>query len=139
MAFQFATTYNPRINSKADTLVKIFSKRLGNIGLKGTYCPLRLQSIVIGTIISVAAPALVCFYVGDLYIEFQIIFKMAVLMRSGGNGILLSKLFLPIVRKNCSSDREKLLKFVAEGREFANFLQTIYSSSERSGQFLVTE
>ena len=42
MACQFATTYNPRINSKADTLVKIFYKRLGNIGLKGTYCPLPL-------------------------------------------------------------------------------------------------
>ena len=26
------------------------------------------------------------------------------------------------MRKNCSSDREKLLKFEAEGREFANFL-----------------
>ena len=30
---------------------------------------------------------------------------------------LLPKLFWPIVRKNCSSDREKLLKFEAEGRE----------------------
>ena len=26
------------------------------------------------------------------------------------NGILLPKLFLPTVRKNCSSDREKLLR-----------------------------
>ena len=46
------------------------------------------------------------------------------------------------VRKNCSSDREKLLKFKAEGREFAkNFeiTRTIYSNSERSEQFLVTE
>ena len=34
------------------------------------------------------------------------------------HGILLPKLFLPTVRKNCSSDREKLLKFKAEGREF---------------------
>ena len=31
------------------------------------------------------------------------------------NGILLPKLFSPTVRKNCSSDREKLLKFEAEG------------------------
>ena len=31
-------------------------------------------------------------------------------------GILLQKLFWPTVRKNCSSDREKLLKFEAEGR-----------------------
>jgi hypothetical protein len=33
----------------------------------------------------------------------------------GRNGILLSKLFWPTVRKNCCSDREKLLKFEAEG------------------------
>ena len=38
------------------------------------------------------------------------------------NGILLPKLFWPIVRKNCSRDREKLLKFEAEGREFAKIL-----------------
>ena len=41
------------------------------------------------------------------------------------NGILLSKLFLPTVRKNCSSDWEKLLKFEAEGREFAKFLRSL--------------
>ena len=41
------------------------------------------------------------------------------------NGILLPKLFWPTVRKNCSSDREKLLKFEAEGREFANFLRLL--------------
>ena len=40
-------------------------------------------------------------------------------------GILLPKLFWPTVRKNCSSDREKLLKFEAEGREFANFLRSL--------------
>ena len=38
------------------------------------------------------------------------------------NGILLPKLFWPTLRKNCSSDREKLLKFEAEGREFENIL-----------------
>ena len=37
------------------------------------------------------------------------------------NGILLSKLFWPTVRKKCSSDREKLLKFKAEGLEFSKF------------------
>ena len=31
----------------------------------------------------------------------------------------------PTVRKNCSSDREKLLKFEAEGREFAKFLRSL--------------
>ena len=29
------------------------------------------------------------------------------------------------VRKNCSSDREKLFKFEAEGREFAKFLRSL--------------
>ena len=42
-----------------------------------------------------------------------------------GNGILLPKLFWHTVRKNCSSDREKLLKFEVEGREFAKFLRSL--------------
>ena len=29
------------------------------------------------------------------------------------------------MRKNCSSDREKLLKFEAEGQEFANILRPL--------------
>ena len=41
------------------------------------------------------------------------------------NGILLPKLFCPTVRKNCSSDRENLLKFEAEGREFAKILRSL--------------
>ena len=41
------------------------------------------------------------------------------------NGILLPKLFWPTVRKNCSSDREKLLKFEAVGREFAKNLRSL--------------
>ena len=36
-------------------------------------------------------------------------------------GILLPKLFWPTVRKNRSSNQEKLLKFEAEGREFEKF------------------
>ena len=40
-------------------------------------------------------------------------------------GILLPKLFLPTVRKNCSGDGEKLLKFAAEGREFAKILRSL--------------
>ena len=47
------------------------------------------------------------------------------------NGILLPKLFLPTVRKDCSSDRVKLLKFEAEGREFAKFSRSL-------GQFIQT-
>ena len=41
------------------------------------------------------------------------------------NGILLPKLFWPAARKNCSSDQEKLLKFEAEGREFAKILKSL--------------
>ena len=48
-----------------------------------------------------------------------------------GNCILLPKLFWPIVRKNCSSDREKLLQFEAEGQEFSKFLRSL-------GQFIQT-
>ena len=49
------------------------------------------------------------------------------LTRNGryGNGILLPKLFLPTVRKNCSRDREKLLKFKAESQELAKFLRSL--------------
>ena len=41
------------------------------------------------------------------------------------NGILLPKLFWPDVRKNCSSDQEKLLKFVAEGQELFEITKAI--------------
>ena len=41
------------------------------------------------------------------------------------NGILLPKLSWPTVRNNCSSDREQLLKFEAEGREFAKLLRSL--------------
>ena len=40
-------------------------------------------------------------------------------------GIFLTKIVRPTVRKNCSSDRKKLLKFKAEGREFARFLRSL--------------
>ena len=39
------------------------------------------------------------------------------------NGVLLPKLFWPNVRRKCSSDWVKLLKFEAEGQEFAKFLR----------------
>ena len=35
------------------------------------------------------------------------------------------------MRKNCSSDREKLLQFEAEGQEFSKFLRSL-------GQFIQT-
>ena len=44
------------------------------------------------------------------------------------NGILLPKLVWPTVRKKCSSDQEKLLKFEAEGPEFANILRSLEQS-----------
>ena len=31
----------------------------------------------------------------------------------------------PTVRKKCSSDREKLLKFETEGQEFSNFFRSL--------------
>ena len=47
------------------------------------------------------------------------------------------------MRKNCASDREKLLKFEAEGPEFAKILRPLeqftYLNSERSEKFFVTE
>ena len=41
------------------------------------------------------------------------------------NGILLPKLFWPNVRKKSSSDQEELLKFEAEGLEFAKILRSL--------------
>ena len=40
----------------------------------------------------------------------------ALLDLQDGHGILFPKLFLPYVRKTCSSDRVKLMKFEAKGR-----------------------
>ena len=40
-------------------------------------------------------------------------------------GILLPKLLTHTVREKCSRDRGKLLKFETEGRDFANFLQSL--------------
>ena len=37
----------------------------------------------------------------------------------------VAKIALTYCKKNCSSDREKLLKFEAEGREFAKFLRSL--------------
>ena len=55
----------------------------------------------------------------------------------------VTKIVLTYCEKKCSSDRQKLLKFEAAGREFPKFLRSleyvIYSNSERSEQFMVTE
>ena len=37
----------------------------------------------------------------------------------------VSKIVLTYCKKNCSSDREKLLKFEVEGREFAKILRSL--------------
>ena len=54
-------------------------------------------------------------------------------------GILYQDCSDLLLRKNCSSNRGKLLKFEAEGQEFAKFLRslckTIHSNSERSEHF----
>ena len=52
-------------------------------------------------------------------------------------GIFLRKLICPTVRKNCSSDREKLLKFGGWRPRICKIFKvtwTIYSNSERSEQ-----
>ena len=41
------------------------------------------------------------------------------------NCILFTKLFWPSVRKKCFSDQDKLLKFEAEGWEFAKVLEQL--------------
>jgi hypothetical protein len=66
-------------------------------------------------------------YDSDVAKSFKESFKeeFFLLTQKRNNGILLPKLFCPTVRKNCSSDREKLLKFEAESREFAQFLRSL--------------
>ena len=53
--------------------------------------------------------------------------------KMNGNGILVPKLFWPTVRKICSNDREKRLKFEAESRDFTKFeiTRTIYPNTEK--------
>jgi hypothetical protein len=75
-------------------------------------------------------------------LRYQFIFGTAAVNFSSGrknfkNGIMLPKFFWPTGRKNCSSDREKFLKFEAEVQEFAKKIEitkTICSNSERSEQ-----
>ena len=52
----------------------------------------------------------------------------------------VTKIVLAHCEKKCSSDQEKLLKFVAEGREFQKKIEitrTIYSNSKKSQQVFV--
>ena len=59
------------------------------------------------------------------YLYFEKKISMIELEQQVEFGILLPKLFWPIVRKTCSSDLEKLLNFKAEDREFAKFLRSL--------------
>ena len=52
------------------------------------------------------------------------------------HGILFPKLFWPTVRKNCSRDREKLLKFEAEGRKFAKILRSLKPKRKHTKRLL---
>ena len=49
---------------------------------------------------------------------------------------MIPKLFLPTVRKNYSSDREKFLKFEAEGREFAKFIRPVKGQNNFGNRML---
>ena len=60
--------------------------------------------------------------------------KVRNFLKSHKYGILLPKLFRPTVKKNCSIDREKLLKFEAEGREFAKILRSLEQFQTVKGQ-----
>ena len=53
------------------------------------------------------------------------------------NGILLPLLFLSTVKKKCSSDWEKLLKFEAEGWEFGKFMRLLEQFIYQNSDFLV--
>ena len=54
------------------------------------------------------------------------------------NGILFPILFLPTMRKKGSRDREKLLKFEADGWEFATFLRSLEHFFSVKGQYIHT-
>ena len=60
-----------------------------------------------------------------MYLNIQIVMQNSTFFKERFTGILLPKLFWPTARKNCSSDWEKLLKFKAEGGEFAKFLRSL--------------
>ena len=79
-----------------------------------------------------------CFHCESPLLLIKLFDVTFIKIRALWNGILSLKLFWPTVRKNCSSEREKLLKFKAEGKIF-EITATIYLNSERSEQVLVTE
>ena len=62
----------------------------------------------------------------DFYqIRKYIVFWSAASIQCISNGILFPKLFWPSMRKDCFSDREKLLKFMDEGWDLAKVLRSL--------------
>ena len=61
----------------------------------------------------------------NMALKNEISFSTEERMKKFGNGILLPKLFWPTVRKECSIDRENLLKFEAKCQEFEIFLRSL--------------
>ena len=64
-----------------------------------------------------------CVHIGKIRCTKQNAWVYAVIQMQKNNGILLPELFWPTVRKNCSIDQLKILKFEAEGREFTKNLR----------------
>ena len=52
-------------------------------------------------------------------------FEICLLFQKSELWYFVTKIVLTYCEKNCSSDREKLLKFEAEGREFAKILRSL--------------
>ena len=77
------------------------------------------------------------------HLVFQAVFLLENFSNSANKfGILLPKLFLPTVRKNCSSDRKNFWNSRLKAENFQNFWDrwnNSNSKSERSEQFLGTE
>ena len=67
---------------------------------------------------------------GGLF-EFLIL-RYKISLNVSRNCILLPKLFWPTVRKNCSGDQEKLLKFEAEGQKLAKNLEQLEFKLEKN-------
>ena len=63
----------------------------------------------------------------DAHIKVGLVIKSSLQTISGKSKqkYFVTKIVLTYCEKKCSSDQEKLLKFKAEGREFAKFLRSL--------------
>ena len=65
-------------------------------------------------------------YLSFLDVQYDMVQLVKEKLKKRRSGILLPKfLVLTYCEKNCFSDRKKLLKFEAEGREFAKTLRSL--------------